>query len=214
MFSSMACSSTSVPPASSPAGALSANSALTNPVPMPFEKHNLNSGSYLNQFLRPEVRAKLDEEPTGDSDASFDPAAADTGAPSDQPQTDSAGDGQSDTSENAPAPEADESFRDGTRLDTLKFAWARKAFGDAVQANPTNTGVIVVYADENYFELERLIGYVEEGRDKIASASKIGGERLQVVFGGYRAAPQVEMWIIPQGGAMPEFKPEDRPKAE
>ena len=74
--------------------------------------------------------------------------------------------------------------------------------------------MIVVYADENYFELERLMVYIEEGRDKIATASKLGGERFQVVFGGYRATPQVEMWIVPQGGPMPEFKPDERPKAE
>jgi len=214
IFSSIGCSTTSVPPASSSAGALTANSAAINTIPRPFEKHSLNSGNYLNQFIRPEIRAKLDEEPTGDADASYDPSTSDTSSSADQPQTETAAEPQGDTAEQHPAAESDESYRDGARLDTLKFAWARPAFGDAVKANPTNTGVIVVYADENYFELERLMGYVEEGRDKIAIASKIGSERFQVVFGGYRASPQVEMWIVPQGGSMPELKPEERPKAE
>ena len=209
----MACSRTSVPPASSPAGALTANSAAVNPIPRPFEKHTLSSGNYLNQFIRPEVRAKLDEEPTGDADAGFDPSTSEAGSSSDQSQTESA-EAQSETAERHPAPESEESFREGARLDTLKFAWARQAFGDAVKASPTNVGVIVVYADENYFELDRLMDYIEEGRDKIATLSKIGGERFQVVIGGYRASPQVEMWIVPQGGPMPELKPEERPKAE
>ena len=213
IFFSMACSATSVPPASSPAGALTANSAAVNPIPRPFEKHTLSSGNYLNQFIRPEIRAKLDEEPTGDADASYDPSTSEATSSADQSQTEPAGEDQN-AAEQHPVAESDESFREGTRLDTLKFAWARPAFGDAVKASPTNTGVIVVYADENYFELERLMGYIEEGRDKIATASKLGGERFQVVFGGYRATPQVEMWIVPQGGPMPEFKPEERPKAE
>ena len=209
----MACSSTSVPPASSPAGALTANSAAVNPIPRPFEKHTLTSGNYLSQFIRPEVRAKLDEEPTGDADAGYDPAASDTSSSSDQSPAESA-EAQGDTAEPHPVAESDESFKEGARLDTLKFAWARQAFGDAVKASPTNVGVIVVYADENYFELDRLMRYIEEGRDKIAISSKIGGDRVQVVFGGYRAAPQIEMWIVPQGGRMPELKPEERPKTE
>lgn len=187
---------------------------MANPVPRPFEKHTLTSGNYLNQFIRPEIRVKLDEEPTGDADSSYDPSTSDTASSTDESHTESAGDAQNESAEQHPVAESDESFRDGARLDTLKFAWARRAFGDAVSATPTNTGVIVVYADENYFELDRLMSYIEEGRDKIAAASKIGGERFQVVFGGYRATPQVEMWIVPQGGPMPEFKPEERPKSE
>ena len=211
-FSSLGCSGTSAPNPSSSAGALTANSASNNPAPRPFERHNLNSGNYLSQFIRPEVRAKLDEEPTGESDAGYDPSTANTSGSSDQPQPETPVEEQNE--DNAPAQQGEESHVDGARLDTLKFAWARPAFGDAIKADAANTGIIVVYADENYYELDRLIGYVEEGRDKIASASKIGGDRIQVVFGGYRAAPQVEMWVLPQGGAMPEFKPEERPKAE
>ena len=214
IFSTMGCSRTSVPPASSSAGALTANSAINNPIPRPFEKHTLNTGNYLNQFIRPEVRAKLDEEPTGDSDAGYDPSTLDTSASSEQSQSEPAGEGQSEDAEQHQPGETEESYKDGARLDTLKFAWARQAYGDAVKASPTNTGVIVVYADDNYFDMERLMPHIEEGRDKIAAASKIGGERFQVVYGGYRATPQVEMWIVPQGGPMPEFKPEQRPKAE
>jgi hypothetical protein len=210
---SIACSS--VPPASSSAGALTANSAINIPAPRPFEKHNLIAGGshYLNQFIRPEIRAKLDEESTGDADSSYDPSTLDLGAPSDQTQPEPADEEQGDSGGQQQSGESDESFQDGSRLDTLKFAWAKKSFGEAIKANPSNSGVIVVYADDNYFEVDRLMGYVEEGRDKIAATSEIGGEKIQVVFGGYRAVPQVEMWIVPQGGAIPELKAEDRSKA-
>ena len=90
------------------------------------------------------------------------------------------------------------------------MAGAKKGFGDAIKANPTNNGVIVLYADENTYDLERLVGFVEGGRNQIAELSALGSERIQVVFGGYRAVPQVELWVVPEGGSMPEFKADER----
>jgi hypothetical protein len=214
---SIGCNNSSAPPASSSAGALTANTSINNLEPRPFEKHNLNSGGshYLNQLIRPEIRAQLDEEPTGDADASYDPSTLDSGTPSEPVQSESAAEPQKEDADQQSQPgESEESFQDGSRLDTLKFAWAKKSFGEAIRSSPSNTGVIIVYADDNYFEVDRLMGYVEEGRDKIAAASEIGGETIQVVFGGYRAVPQVEMWILPEGCEMPEFKPDDRLKVE
>ena len=57
------------------------------------------------------------------------------------------------------------------------------------------------------------MGFVEEGRNRIAENSTLQGDRIQVVFAGYRAAPQVELWVVPRGGPIPEFKAEDRAKA-
>ncbi|HUR96891.1 MAG TPA: hypothetical protein VMZ26_02370 [Pyrinomonadaceae bacterium] len=199
------------PPASSSAGALTANSAL-NSAARPFGRHTLNSGGagYLNEFIRPEVRARLDEEPGGDADGGFDPSTVDAGTSSGQSPAESGGEAQN---EEAPEPRAgDNDEGSGPRVDTLKFSWAKKAFGDAVKVSPTNNGVIVLYADENYYDVDRLMGLVQEGRNRITENSAIPGDRIQVVFGGYRAAPQVELWVVPQGGPMPEFKTEERPK--
>ena len=197
---------------SSSAGALTANSAFNTLGPKRFARHGLNSSgaSYLNEFVRPEVRARLDEEPTGDTDAGFDPGAVGQNGSEDQPQPETAGEGESQevqqtTSEDAPAGTA--------RLDTLKYSWATKSFGDAVKSAPTNSGVIVLYADENHYDIERLTGYVQSGRNRIAETSGVSGDRIQVVFGGYRAMPQVELWVLPQGSPMPEFKTDDRGKA-
>src|SRR5690348_9863702 len=96
IFFSMACNATSVPTASSSAGALTANSAVVNPIPRPFEKHTLSSGNYLNQFIRPEIRAKLDEEPTGDADASYDPSTSDATTSGDQTPTEPAAEQQNE----------------------------------------------------------------------------------------------------------------------
>lgn len=213
---SAACGKAAVEPSSSSsAGALTANSAFNNMAPKRFARHGLNSGGagYLNEFVRPELRGRLDEEPAGDTDAGYDPGAADQSAPAEQSQTELASEAQSEDAQ-LQQPSTSEDLPTGTaRLDTLKYSWATKAFGDAVKAGATNNGVIVLYADENYYDIERLMGFVEGGRNRIADVSGLGGERIQVVFGGYRALPQVELWVLPQGSPMPEFKTDERGKS-
>jgi hypothetical protein len=213
---SAACGRSSVERNSSaPVGALTANSALNPPVPKRFALNHLNGSSYLNEYMRPEVRARLDEEPVGDADAGFDPGATDAGASGGESSSEPSGEVENtDEATQAQRAAGEDAYPNGARLDTLKYSWAKKSFGDAVKAAPTNNGVIVLFADENYFDIDRLMGFVEEGRNRIAEASTIGGERMQVVFGGYRAAPQIELWVIPQGSPMPEFKTEARPKPD
>jgi hypothetical protein len=210
---SAACGKAATPSSSSSAGALTANSSF-NPVPAKsFGRHTLNSAgsNYLNEFIRPEVRARLDEEPVGDTDGGYEPGASEA-ASSDQSQEEPAAEAQNEEQPQNAQPGSEESYPAGSRLDTLKFSWARKAFGDAVKASPTNTGVIVLYADENYYDVERLTAFIEEGRHKVAEMSGVGDERIQVLFGGYRGVAQVELWVVPQGSSMPEFKPDARPK--
>ena len=211
---SASCGKASVQPSSSSAGAITANSAFNNLAMRPFGRHTLNAAgaNYLNEFIRPEVRARLDEEPVGDADGSYDPSTMDQGTSPEVPQAEPAAEGQNEETPEQRAAGSDESYPAGSRLDTLKFSWAKKVFGDAVKASPTNNGAVVLYADENYYDVERLMGFVEEGRNRIAETSGIQGDRIQVVFGGYRAVPQVELWVVPQGSPMPEFKTDDRSK--
>ena len=210
VLSSTSCSKDATPPASSSAGALTANAAL-NLAPRPFAKHQLNTSGFhfLNEFVRPEVRSRMDEEPVGDTDGSFDPGAAETANSGEQPAPEVAGEEPAPETQDPPVVDED-SNPAGIRLDTMKFVWAKQSFGDAVKAAPGSHGVIVLYADENYYDIERLVAYIEEGRDRIAEASGVGNEQLQVVFGGYRSMPQVELWVIRQGESLPEFKPDDR----
>ncbi len=215
MLFSASCGRATTPSSSDSAGALTANSAINNLAARPFGRHTLNAAgsNYLSEFMFPEVRARLDEEPVGDADSSYDPATVEPNTSADEPQTESAsGETQNDEAGQPRAEESEDAYPSGARLDTLKYSWAKKTFGEAVKANPTNNGVIVLYADENYYDVSRLMGFIEEGRNRIAEGSALGGERFQVVFGGYRAVPQVELWVVPEGGPMPEFKTDDRSK--
>jgi hypothetical protein len=165
----------------------------------------------MNEFIRPDVRSRMDEEPVGDSDGEYDPSTLETVTSGDEVQADS-GEAQSETVEPDAGP-VEESDPTRTNSDTMKFAWARKSFGDAVKATPTSNGVIVLYADENVYDINSLIAFVEDGRNRIAERSDIGSDRIQVVFGGYRGAPQVELWVMPDG-SLPELKQDDRSKPE
>ncbi len=198
------------PPASSSAGALTANSALNTLAVRPFAKQNLGSAGFhfMNDFIRPEIRSRMDEEPTGDTDGGYDPGAVDlSGGVSESSEPS----GETPNEPENPVT-VDDAAQNGIPLDTMKFAWAKKSFGEAVKAAPGSHGVIVLYADENYYDTERLLAYIDEGRNRIAETSGVGSERLQVVFGGYRAVPQVELWVIREGESMPELKPDDRSK--
>ncbi len=210
---SASCSRASVKPSSSSsAGALTANSALENLTSRPFERHMLNSAGFptMNEFIRVDVRSRIDEEPVGDSDGGYDPSTVETGTPAEESQAEVPGESQPEESQQAlPVGEDSDS---GAPSKSMKFGWAKKSFGDAIRANPTASGVIVVYADENYYDINNLMRFIEEGRELIAKKAVIGGERVQVVFGGYRGVPQIELWVVSDGG-MPELKPDDRSKA-
>lgn len=176
-------------------------SANPQPAPRMFDRRTLDVAGFhnLNEFIRPEVRERLDKEPIGDGYEYVEqPSVADP------------------TSNEEPTGEAG-TDEDGTDLDTrardlekVKFSWARKKFGDALVADPTATGAIVLYADETYYDIYRMLHLIDRGRDRLAADGGFDANRIQVIYGGYRGNAQVELWIVPEGQNLPDAKPEDR----
>jgi len=157
----------------------------------------------LNEYLRPDVRQRLDKEPVSQDE---EPALADEPEKSehdDEPPVEQV--------ENADLDDDPETR--ARNLDKIRFAWAKKKFGDVLAADPNLTGTIVVYADENFYDINKLLMFIDDGRDRIAAGSDVDANRIQVLFGGYRGVPQVEMWVVPVGADPPEMKPEDRETA-
>lgn len=176
-------------------------SANPQPAPKMFDRRMLDVAGFhnLNEFIRPDVRMQLDKEPVGDGDEYVEPPSVSDSSSNDEPS------GEIGTDE------------DGTDLDTrnrdlekVKFSWARKKFGDALTADPTVTGAIVLYADEAYYDIYRMLHLIDQGRDRIAADGGFDASRIQVIFGGYRGKAQVELWIIPEGQSLPEAKPEEK----
>ena len=212
LFNSTSCSSESVKPTSS-TGALTANSAIESLAKRPFDRSILAVGGLntLNEFIRSDVRSRMDEESTGDTAGIYEPPSVDvSSATVEEPKAE---DPPTPLEQSQQAPNTDEDTFASGQIADAKFQWAKRSFGDALKTNPTAHGVIVLFADENIYDINSLMRYIEEGRGRIAEKSEIPIERLQVVFGGYRGLPQVEFWMLPEGAAMPEFKTEDRNKA-
>ena len=162
----------------------------------PFARENLTASrsNALVDFIIPEVRMRLDAEP-GSQDEQ-----ADTSVPLDMGEPTSGFDPETMPGEDA--------INNPDELQSLKFSWARKKFGDALVKDPAAGGVLVLYADDQYYDVGRLLDFIAEGRDRIAAGSEFDPGRIQVVYGGYRGLAQVEFWVVPEGQQMPEFKPQ------
>jgi len=182
-------------------GTTASVSANPQPAPRMFDRRVLDVAGFhnLNEFIRPDVRMRLDKEPVGDGDEYVEQPSVSDSSLSDEPS------GETVNSEDDT--DIDTRARD---LEKVKFSWARKKFGDALVADSTVTGAIVLYADENFYDVYKMLHHIDQGRDRIAADGGFDASRIQVIFGGYRGRAQVELWIIPEGVNLPEAKPEDR----
>lgn len=178
--------------------------ANPQPAPRMFDRRMLDVAGFhnLNEFIRPDVRERLDKEPVGDGHEYVEQPSVSDPSSSDEPS------GETVNSEDDT--DIDTRNRD---LEKVKFSWARKKFGDALVADPAATGAIVLYADETFYDVNRMLHLIDQGRDRLATDGGFDASRIQVIFGGYRGRAQVELWIIPEGMSLPEAKPEDRERA-
>jgi hypothetical protein len=92
-----------------------------------------------------------------------------------------------------------------------RYSWARASFGEEIANRSKATGVLIFYADDEYYDIKKVVQFVIEGRNIIAKKSKIDRKLIKIVFGGYRNSMEAEFWIVPPKGKMPKPTPEDRP---
>lgn len=151
----------------------------------------------LNELILPAIKAKQDEE-MAKANAELATALA-------SDDKDTAADEQvADDTETEPELSAEEK-------EEISFSWANERFGSEIFRHKKATGVLIFYADDQYYDINKLRYYVEQGRARIANTSKIDVSRIQVIFGGYRDQPQSEFWIVPANGEIPVAKPDERP---
>jgi hypothetical protein len=211
IFSFAACSrTTSNQSAANAATALSAKTGDDPGAPGNhlFARENLTAvrTNALADFILPEVRSRLDTEPVSQDE---DPLVA--SPPEIGDSSGDTGDSRVSDSETLPGEDAVINQDD---IEKMKFSWAeKKKFGEALRSDTTANGVLVLYADETYYDVGRLMNFIEEGRNIMAANSELDPGRIKVVYGGYRGLAQVEFWVIPQGEQIPEFKPENKDAA-
>lgn len=99
-------------------------------------------------------------------------------------------------------------------LDAIRYSWTNKKFAHAIAKTKGSYGVMIYYADDQFYDISRLEPFIAAGRDRMTTAAGIFGESIPIIFGGYRSQPQVEYWLVPAGGTHPIAKPEDRDSSE
>ncbi len=96
------------------------------------------------------------------------------------------------------------------QLDDGRFDWIDKGFGEAIADREGAHGVMIYYADDQYYDTARLHAFIEAGRDRLAEAAGLGPEQIEVTFGGYRPRVQIEYWLVTGNGEPPVATPRSR----
>jgi len=70
--------------------------------------------------------------------------------------------------------------------------------------------MLVIYLDENVFNLQAARKLIEGKLSDHAAKVKIDVARVRLAFGGYRKTPELELWALPIGGSDPELMPDEK----
>jgi len=95
-------------------------------------------------------------------------------------------------------------------LEALKFGWLDERIADLVKKEKKSRGVIIFYADEIEYDINKIRAHIEEGRTRLIKNSGLSAEHFEIVFGGYRASPEIELWFVPPAGEVPIATPETK----
>lgn len=95
-------------------------------------------------------------------------------------------------------------------IEETRFRWVSIMFGGHLTKNPKTSGVVIYYADDEYYDLGKFSAFIQSGIARITETEKGSAGRIKLIYGGYRSTPEVEYWVIPQNGKLPEPTPEER----
>lgn len=91
-----------------------------------------------------------------------------------------------------------------------KFSWLSDPFGSLLAKRTESRGVIIFYADDERFDIQKIRSLIDEGVERLHTSAELKGTRIEVVFGGYRSSTGVEFWVVPAEGSDPVPTPEER----
>ncbi len=158
----------------------------------------------LQAFILPAVQEKLDEEQRA--------AELETeieNAQSGQVDPESLTPDESTADDETPEPEAepDDGLTPKER-EEMRFRWTSDSFGAEIAKRKGSHGVIIFYADDQYYDIQKIERFIEEGRDRMSAAAKIPPSRIAILYGGYGDC-DIEYHIVPKGSKdpIPESKP-------
>lgn len=94
--------------------------------------------------------------------------------------------------------------------ESARFSWIKEKFGAELVKRKGSRGVMIFYVDDEYYDIEKIKRFVNEGRDRIALSAKIPSSKISVIFGGY-GDNEVEYHIVSKGSRNPIPQPKERP---
>lgn len=164
-----------------------------------------DEGSGLEEFVLPSVQAARDALL----------AAQEEEYKAEMPDEDSATTGDAEPAPDSVPEEGEEEAFVDTRtpeeIEAERFSWTSDKFGHLLADRKDTSGVIIFYADDEIYDINKLRQFIEQGKKRIATAAGIRSGRISIQFGGFRPWIQTEFWVVPKKGAKPKPKPEERP---
>lgn len=92
-----------------------------------------------------------------------------------------------------------------------EFFWINSGFGEILKGEKTTKGVLIFYADDQYYDIGKIRVAIENGKTHIANEAGISADRIEIVFGGYRNQIETDFWVVPNKAKRPSPTPDERP---
>jgi len=74
----------------------------------------------------------------------------------------------------------------------------------------TWSAVLIFYADDTEFDIQKSDQIIRAQLQKSVPNTGVELGRVKVIYGGYRAETEIEMWIVPENGIEPEPMPDEK----
>ena len=98
-----------------------------------------------------------------------------------------------------------------TESDSKDFA---KELAEVLSRDKTWRASLIFYADEDDYDIQKSRQIIESLLQPYVKTSSLDLSRVKIIFGGYRANPEIEVWVINKNGIEPEPMPDEKIKEE
>ncbi len=94
-----------------------------------------------------------------------------------------------------------------TESDSKDFA---KELDEVLSRDKTWRAVLIFYADEDEYDIQKSRQIIESLLQPYVKTFRLDLNRVKIIFGGYRANPEIESWVVNKNGIEPEPMPDEK----